>query len=486
MCIKFVGKKTSVKVLSGLMLSLMMQAHASQIDEQSQDDRRRQSADQPFVLPAVPADPELPIANPKTQAMMVDEQALLEQSELLARAMLSALVYHQADGVEVLLPIYEAQPKTLIEAPMIIWARATLATKKQDHRTATALYQELVKDYPDNQLFKARLVQSLVAHRQYKEAHDIITTDPILAVQMAPYVRAIDEMGKTNIRIGGNLIIDKNINNAPRSRDLGGGWTANEPISAHGLASNVGISKRFLLEQGVSITPELGVRSKLYRDAKQYNEVAVRSSFGIGLRDDKGGLSISPFHEITYYAGGGKDNHKLAHFSDSLGVRVRADKMLDNGGQFSTQAEIAKNRYQTRKHLDGHSASISPSFSKRYAALGNAWLSVGADFNYVKTKDKDDSYRRFGLTGGLTKQWQDVGMSANVSYAKRRYLAPMPIFKQTQVNDEYGAGVSLWHDKLKYKNFMPRLTWQYQKTDSSIALYRHDKNRVFVEITGSF
>lgn len=479
-----ITKNVSAALLVGF-LSSFIHAHASQIDEQSQDDRRLQSADQPFELPK-PAEPEPTMSSPQAQTMVVDDQALLAQPELLARAMLSALVYHQTDAVETLLPIYEAQTQALIEMPMLTWAKATIATKHQDHRTASDLYQSLVNAYPDNQLFKARLAQNLFARRQYKEAHDIITGDPVLAEQMTPYARAVDELTKTDVRVGGNIITDKNINNAPRQRDLGGGWTASEPISAHGLAANVGVSKRFLFKQGVSVTPELSIRSKLYRDAKQYNEVTARSSLGVGMRDDKVGLSLTPFHEITYYAGANKDNHQLAHFSDSLGVRLGADIRTTNDERLSIQVELAKNHYQTRKHLDGHSVSISPSFSKRYDALGGAWLSVGVDFNYVKTQDKDDSYRRFGLTGSIAKQWQDFGVSANASYAKRRYLAPMPIFNETQVNDEYSAGVSLWHDKLSYKGFMPRLTWQYQKTDSNIALYRYDKNRVFIELTGSF
>ncbi|WII95768.1 tetratricopeptide repeat protein [Moraxella haemolytica] len=144
--------------------------------------------------------------------MTVDDEMLLAQPELLARAMLSALVYHQSDGVEILLPIYEAQPQALIETPMVTWAKATIATKHQDHRTAITLYQNLVKDYPDNQLFKAHLAQSLIAHRQYKEAYTIIAADPVLAEQMAPYAKAIDKLTKTNIHIGGSAIVDKNTN----------------------------------------------------------------------------------------------------------------------------------------------------------------------------------------------------------------------------------------------------------------------------------
>ncbi|MFA9487135.1 MULTISPECIES: hypothetical protein [unclassified Moraxella] len=144
--------------------------------------------------------------------MTVDDEMLLAQPELLARAMLSALVYHQSDGVEILLSIYEAQPQALMGTPIVTWAKATIATKHQDHRTAITLYQNLVKNYPDNQLFKARLAQSLIAHRQYKEAYTIIAADPVLAEQMAPYAKAIDKLTKTNIHIGGSAIVDKNTN----------------------------------------------------------------------------------------------------------------------------------------------------------------------------------------------------------------------------------------------------------------------------------
>ncbi|WP_155400103.1 hypothetical protein [Moraxella bovoculi] len=84
-------KNVSAALLVGF-LSSFIHAHASQIDEQSQDDRRLQSADQPFELPK-PVEPELTMSSPQAQTMMVDDQALLAQPELLARAMLSALVY---------------------------------------------------------------------------------------------------------------------------------------------------------------------------------------------------------------------------------------------------------------------------------------------------------------------------------------------------------------------------------------------------------
>lgn len=473
---------SALPLLLSVGLMCHVQAHANIID-QTQDDRRLQLSDTNSAPPPSPAQPAIPT---DTQVINIDESTLLNSPELLARAMLSALVYNNIDGVRTLLPIYQKQPKDLIEYPMIVWANAVLSTQNQEHKTAIKLYKDLKNNYPDNRLFAARLAQSLFANRQYKEARNIITSDPILTQQLSLYLTAIDNFTKTDVRAGGNLIIDKNINNAPKNRNLGGGWSANAPISAHGIAFNAGLSKRFLFDEGVSISPDVSVRGKLYRDAKQYNEVSLRSSLNTSFRDAKRSLSVVPFHELTYYAGAKKENTELKYFSDSVGVRLAGSTLLGADSQFSASAEFAKNKYQTRKHLDGYSISLSPSFSTKSQILGNAWLSIGSDYQYTKTRDKDDSYRRIGLTGSISKQWKNLGVSANVGIANRHYLAPMPIFNKIQINKEYNAGISLWHDKFKYKGLMPRLTWQYQKTDSTIPLHNYDKSRVFVELSGDF
>lgn len=469
----------------GQALLYAQTVYAEEFEKQTQDDRRLdvQSFDKQIIPPPEPTIVQTP---PPNMAMSVDETVLLNNPELLARAMLSALVYHNAEGVETLLPIYQKQAKESIETPMLVWANAVLATKKQDHTTAITLYQSLIKDYPENQLFRARLSQSLFANRQYKQAYALIKNDPELTQQLPVYLNAIDNLTKPNIRVGGNLIIDKNINNAPNKRDLGGGWTASEPIPAHGVAFHANFTKKFLLNDGMDITPDFTVRGKLYHDAKQYNEVSLRSSLNIGKRDAKKSVTISPFYELTYYAGAKKDQTELKHFSDSIGIRFYTNTKMGVDSQLSVSGEVAKHLYQTRKHLDGYSMSISPTFSTSIQTLGDVWLNIGLDYQKTITQDKDDSYRRIELSSSIAKQWQDIGANASMSIGKRNYLAPMPIFNKTQINHEYNTSISLWHNKLRYRNFTPRLTWQYQKTKSSIPLYNYDKKRVFIELSGTF
>lgn len=460
-------------------------AHATASGKQTQDDRRLQLSD--FDNIAVPNPSSAVMQTPPANvAMSVDEIMLLNNPELLSHAMLSALLYDNSEGVSILLPIYQKQGEESIEPEMITWSNAVLAIKNQHYPTAVKLYQSLHDQYPENQLFAIRLVQSLFANHQYNEAYQLISSDPKLASQMTPYLNAIDNLTKTSVRFEGNLIIDKNINNAPDKRDLGYGLTASEPISAQGIAFNGALSKRFLLDDGLEIRPDLRISGKLYRDAKQYNEISLRSSLTVGKNDAKDSISMTPFHDRTYYAGAKKDQTDLKHFSDSIGVRFNASTKINSKDQLAISGEVAKNFYQTRKHLDGYSMSISPTYATSLHAFGNASLNLGLGYQQTSTQDKDDSYRRIGINAGISKQWQDIGMSANIELAKRTYLAPMPIFKKTQINHEHNASLSIWHNKLRYKTIVPRLTLQHQETRSSIPLYNYDKNRAFIELTGLF
>lgn len=475
--------KTALILLSATAIN----AVADSVIDETLDDRRLQT-NQAVAMPIfTPTEPSLPTAQDGRTAV-ADETTLLANPALLSRALLSALVYNNSDGVAVLLPIYQKQSIDAIEPQMIQWANAVLSGKNRQFSHAISDYQALHQAYPNNPIFTVRLAQNLFANKQYTQADELIKTLPTdFAKELSPYTAAIERMQKPNFQLGGNIIIDKNINNAPNNPDLGGGWTASTPESARGIAINASLDRNFLLDQGMTLTPALSVQGKLYQDAKHYNEISARFGMAMGKHSHANSLTITPFYEQTHYAGGKKTDPKLQHFNDSVGFDLTATHRFDAKNQLSLSASISKNFHHLREHLTGHSVSISPTFSTRPAVFGqDAWLAIGADYQYNHTQDKDDSYRRTGIRASFGKKWHDFGMRGSVAIAKRRYLAPMPIFNQTQINHEHHASLSLWHDKLSYRNFTPRLTWQHQKTDSTIGLYSYDKNRLFVELSGSF
>lgn len=469
-----------VYFMLGATFLAVCSAHAN--TPSTTDDRRLQSdtSIQPLLPPIAP---QVAIT-PSDGALEVDEATLLANPELLAHAMFSALVYDHADGVAVLLPIYQKQDGKYLEKELLDWAGAVLAVRQGDVGQGIARYQQLVATYPDNELLAVRLGQAYFANRQYRQARQVFAgLSKDVQAQLTPYMAYMDKQEKWAFSAGGHWIDDDNINNAPTNSDLGGGWTANPPISAQGVFVSLGAKRKVFLDNGAFFLPEVSVQGKRYHNAKQYNELATRLTFGMGKENAQGGVVISPFVERLAYAGGGENTH-LEHFSQAMGVGVAGHKRLGNHSQMTVNGELAQTLYKTRPHLDGYSLSLSPSLT--LYPKPNLALSVGTDHQYVSTQDRDDSYRRAGLRVSAVGQWQDVGASVAFATAKRTYFAPMPIFNQTQQNREYNVNVGVWHNRLAFGKFVPRLVWQYQKTDSNIALYSYDKSRVFVEVGAGF
>lgn len=453
----------------------------------TQDDRRLQSEMRLSDL-APPAKSISPMPTAVQGVLSVDEQVLLANPALLSRAMLSVLVANDVAGTRLLLPIYQKQDGQVIESEMLIWADAVLSGADGKHGKAWRVYQSLYKKYPDNTLFAIRLIQSLFADKQYLQAKELLAKQPsAIAEQLTAYQKALDNLTKPNWYFSGNIIIDKNINNAPKHTDLGGGWVANAPEQAHGVALNVGVDKKILLDDGLLLEPAMTVNAKLFADAKHYNETQVRLSANTAKNTALGSVFVSPFVETAWYAGGKKGADELEHFSDTMGVGLGGHRRLGQKSQLGVQIELAKHYHNIRHHLTGHSVNVGVNFATRPDWLGDGgWASIGTDYQQTHTQDKDDSYTRVGVRGIIGKQWQDFGVRGGIHIAQRRYHAPMPIFSQTQKNHEYFANVSIWHNKISYLGLTPKLTWQYQKNDSNIALYSYDKSRVFVEIGRQF
>lgn len=471
-----------VLVLLGLAVCLESFAMTLQTD----DDHRLQQQEANLTLPHRPEQQieQMPESSIFYGTLEVDEQDLIANPKLLSRALLSALVSDNAEHVQMLLPIYNKQTVTNIESDMLIWAEAVIASDQKRLLTAIKYYQTLADKYPHQALFEVRLAQALFANRQYAQALTLFEAqEEQIQHELKPYLDAIKQLKKLRMNFNANLIDDKNINNAPNNRDLGGGWTADEPQASRGISASMEIYKPYLLSDGAEFRPQLSMQTKRYQDAKHYNEMSVRASANIGIHNYHHSLSMTPFYERVYYAGGQKSQSKMRYFSHQVGLSADYDWRATNKTTLSLSAQMTQNHHQVRKHLEGHSFRITPSIT----LMGRDWLTwLAPDYQHTHTQDKDDSFKRYGVNGSAIKQWGDLGVQGSVGLARREYQAPMPIFNRTQINREFYVNASIWHDKIRYKHFVPRLSYHYQKTKSNIGLYSYDKDGWFIEVTGRF
>lgn len=459
----------------------------------TQDDRRLQ--DQYLLnqsqLQPILAMPNNHITQDDKQTVHLDEKNLQQQPDLLTKALGSALFYYQSQNVLYLLPLYEKLPAQHIDQDMLTWANAVKYSQQGNHRQAIRHYRQLIAKYPQHNIMRLQLAMALFADHQLEASDDQFaklqsnTTLPdILSQQIDLYRNIIRQQNRWHFAGGITYIQDQNINNAPQNADVGGNWHTDSAKQAQGLSAHISAYKKqhFAHHTFADISLEAGGK---YYNLNQYNEVNARLGVGIGQQNAIYQVSIQPFLAKSLYAGGKEAQSNLQPFVQNHGMSVFWQYRPHAQWQTSLRTEYSKARYNQRTHLDGDSYSANGNISYSPNARQSWQLSV--DYNKTNTQSDDDSFVRFGTRITWRQEWQK-GISTRLSagIAQRTYQGAMPIFNRVQKNQEYLLQGSIWHRNIHHWGITPRLTWQYHKQNSTIALYNHDKHNIFIELSKQF
>ncbi|MCP2040648.1 hypothetical protein L1281_001237 [Neisseria sp. HSC-16F19] len=459
------------------------------------DDRRWQDErlyQQDYTHPA-PADIALPGDTPPAErSVHLSEEELLHQPRLLARALGAAVLANNAEDTAYLLALYRRTEARAQDRTLIRWADAVVERSRGRHRHAVVHYRNLLADYPDNHLLRLQLAATLTENQEWEAAEEqflkLRSADilpPAVHRQIDTQLDAIRNHNRWQLYGTLSHIQDKNINNAPQERDLGGGWQAAESEAAHGINVHLGAERRWNVGKGFFAETRTHINGKYYWDSKHYNEAEARFGLGGGFHNARHRLSLIPYLSKTLYAGGRKGEHDLRSFARSHGISTQWQYLAAPKWQLHTAAEYGRNLYRTRPHLNGH--GLFATVSASYLPNPRQYWQFGLEYNRTRTRDADDSFNRRGIRLSWGQEWP-LGLSSNVSahYAQRTYRAPMPVFNRIQNNREHGVSASIWHRKLHFAGITPRLTWQHQRNNSSIPLYTYRKNRLFFELSKRF
>lgn len=464
------------------------QTFASTDDRRWQDEKLQQYE----TLPHTETTPTVSIPTAPSQQIHLDEQQLLQQPALLQHTLLSALTYHHVENSIYLLDLYQQLDKQYIDNHLITWANAVKAEHQQRYLDAINSYQQILQKYPQADVLRLRLALVLLKQHYFAEAQQQF--EQILAnPQLAPTLKQAVEQHLAQLKqrqdwqfsTDFTYISDKNINNAPNHPNINANWTAQQQQSAHGVQFAFSTHKKHQLNQGFFLENRWQTHGKYYWDSSHYNDVNARVSVGLGKSYPRSSVLALPFYEQNWYAGGNPQQHQLKAFSKSKGITVETKHALTDKLLLGLHTEFAKNEYRTRPHLNGHGQYLA--LSSTYFSNPQRYYHGSIDYQRVKTQDADDSFQRHGVRLGIGQQWQS-GLNAYfaINYAQRKYQGTMPIFNIKQHSHDYGASLSLGHQKLQWQGIAPRLTWQYQKVNSNIPLYDYDKQKVFIEFNKRF
>lgn len=478
----------------GLLLSLSLSANNAQVQQQINERLDDQRMDEPRI----PARPKLLTNRPQAKTIDAEpsiptmtKEELIQQPDLLAHAMLSALAMGNSSNVEFLLPLYQQLDEQYQESVVLQWAQAVVARNHQDYYTSIKLYRSVLAEFTDIIPLRLQLAIALFENKETEAAKyqfEKLRAEPLSPETLAlinQYLEAINIQAPWSFSGGLTYLNDPNINNAPKAGTQIGNWLSPERESAQGAGFYLEIGKKWAWGDGFFNEFRLNGNGKYYWDNKKYNEYTARANIGIGFQNAKQLITLLPFMEQTWYAGGSPKSETVKRFAKSGGGTLEWQYWLSSNWRLNTTYEYGEQRYSTRKHLNGNYHFVGANLL--YLPDAKQYWFIGSNYNRSSTRDKDDSYIRRGIQVGWGQEWK-WGLSSRLSlnYARKNYYAPMPIFHITQRNKEYGISTSIWHRAIHYWGITPRLTWNYNKVKSNHAFYTYDKHRVFLEFSRQF
>ncbi|BBF16856.1 hypothetical protein CHBNV3_18590 [Haemophilus influenzae] len=422
---------------------------------------------------------------PNRHIISLSKSQLAQHPRLVLRGLIPALYQNNTQAVQLLLPLYKQFPQQ--DNFLLTWAKAIEAREQGDLTQSIAYYRELFARNASLLPLRYQLAQALffnyeneAAKIQFEKLRTEVDDEKFLGV-IDQYLLTLNQRNQWIWQVGLNFLNDDNLNNAPKSgTKIGSNWTAWEKESGQGVGYSLSVEKKWPWADHFFSKTMFNGNGKYYWDNKKYNEATVRIGGGLGYQTASVEVSLFPFKEKRWYAGGSSGTNTMKQYADKLGIRLEMIDWLSKTWQISTALEYGKSRYKTRKHLDGDYYFISSTLF--YLPKSTQFWFVGMDFHRENTQALDNAYQQKALRFGWGQDWS-YGISSRFtfSYANRAYREKDLIGIQ-QKNREYTTTITLWHRNIHFMGLTPKLSWDYQKSTSNHAFYRYDKNRIYLEI----
>lgn len=475
-------------ILLSSVLLLNTLSYAEQKQAQPKDDRLSESLHL--------AKPKLPVQqitlnekNPENHyTLSLSKEELARRPDLIIRGLIPAVMQNNIQAVELLYPLYKNIPQQ--DEYLNAWSQAILFRNQGEYGKSIEHYRKVFSHNPNWLPLRYQLAQTLFLNNDNEAARSQfiqLRSEAKLADSVEiinQYLTALNQRDEWKISGGASFLNESNINNAPKAGTKIGNWTAWQRESAHGFAYNLDVEKKWSLRNRLFSKLAIEGNGKYFWDNKKYNELTIRVGAGIGYQTARSEISLLPFTERRWYAGGSSGSNSMKRYSQNSGFRVNAQHWLNEKWQISTALEYGEQRYVKRKHLNGNNYLWSNTVL--YVPKSGQYWFVGLDYSRENTRHRDNAYQRKGVRAGWGQEW-NVGISTRVmvNYAHRTYK-DKDLIGIRQKNNEYGSTFTIWHRNLHIAGITPKLSWSYQKVSSNHAFYQYDKNRVYLEISRTF
>lgn len=327
-------------------------------------------------------------------------------------------------------------------------------------------------------------------NKQYRDADALFATlKPLMPVQISGlidrYQAAIAKAQRWQPSAGFNFEQTDNVNNASDLRTFeinGATFVRSEdslPQSANGIRYDVGIDKQHNVAGNHYLYASADVDGVYYWDNRDYDEVSVRGELGYRYRDATRTLSLTPFVGRNWLGGDA--------YSDQYGTTISLSQRLSPQFQGYVSATHLQRRYDdesTARRYDGYS---NDGVAMVMYQPNAQWLyHFGVDTRRERLKDAAESSNRSGVRLGVGYYGEQLGAQASVRFSQRQFNAPNFWYDTVRRDHEINASAAVWHNKLSYKGFIPKLNYRYQEIDSNLPLYDRRSQAWFITIDKQF
>lgn len=404
----------------------------------------------------------------------------LSNNELLMYQLNTALNNQNGEEIRRLLPIYEKT--TNPDKILIYFAKAFLARQDHHFKLAVNYYQIILQENPELTPVRVYMLLPLIQDKRYHDAKKQITyiknnknvpNDILELIQ--DYEQSINKRQNIKANFSMRYLADNNINNAPKNNRWGN-WQLPTADKAQGIGVDVYALKNHSLSGHLASKTSFSVYSKTYHNNRKYNDLILRASSGLAVRDATKEIALMPFFEKRIYG-----NH---NYWKSMGVRLQGSAPFSEKMDGFFALQYAKKQHNQRKFLDGNIWSAS--MTSVYNINASCYANIGSDYVDENTQDLSESYQKWSLRTGFGCQNQTIGTEMGLNFTKKLYDSD-DLFGIRRKDKDYEVWLSVYSPKIHWQGFTPKVITSYQHTDSNHFLGQvNDKKEIFLEIEKRF
>lgn len=406
-----------------------------------------------------------------------------------------ALNRGQYDDVERLLSYY--QQLSGYDVLLVEFAKAQMARANHDYAQAIFHYQTILALKPDFLRVELELARTYFEDQQNNEASSQFKRvlekyqQQLPQSVLATISQFITELSKRNSWSGSFSVgygYNSNINQVPGDKRQRCYRNAVQQFCyGAGLADkgtkfiyDGDIKRTFSLYQHHSLLFKAYTYGNKYDGAAEYNENTSHIRVYYQYQDAKKSFAIGPISEFKWV---GERRHYYG-----VGVGMEAEyRFLP---QFSLSTVIDHQKINYRSPYQSQDGNKSQAYiTGIYALSSDAVIFGGVDSGYVNKVYDSDSYKQYGIRGGIFKDVsQYYHLLGIASYKQTRFNAPQyALGSQNRMDDEqlYLAKLSL--PKYSIATMTPSISYRYRVNKSNIdALYSYQQSEIEIRLEKRF